>query len=292
MRTAASLRSSFSSNKPRAILWIVAVVVALALIVAVLIGFRPHAKAQPVNRRADVAEYIVRVGRIQAAMVKKVRAVDLAYRQFAKQPKSVTARVRKYRDAQHTLALLRDQLRIAVAPADARKLKRLLVQLAGQNVAFAGIVTDLAAYLPALARAQQPLATAVRTLSASVKHAKTAHAQAAAFAAYAASTASIAHAVAALRAPAPFEAARDAEAVQLRRLSQLATGVAEALRRKQIRRAQQLVASIAQEQSQTTVARAQRAASIAYNARLSAISHTAKAIERERVRLEKKVPAP
>ena len=292
MRTAASLRSSFSSNKPRAILWIVAVVVALALIVAVLVGFRPQAKAQPVNRRADVAEYIVRVGRLQAAMVKQVRAVDFAYRRFATKPKSVTARVRQYRDAQHTLGVLRDRLRIAVAPPDARKLKRLLVQLANQNVAFAGIVTDLAAYLPALAHAQQPLGAAVRGLSSGVKSAKTAHAQAAAFAAYAATTARIAQEVAALRAPALFAGARDAEAAQLRRLSRLASGVADALRRKQVPQARELVASLAREQSRASVALAQRAAAIAYNARLSAISSTAKAIERERIRLEKKVPAP
>lgn len=291
MRTAASLRSSFSSNKPRAILWLVAAVVGVALIVAVLVGFRPNDEKQKPNRRADVAEYIVRIGRVQAAMAVQIRTVDRAYKQFATQPKSIDARVRRYRDAEETLGTLRDQLRLQVAPPDARKLKTLLVRLASQNVAFAGIVTDLAAYLPALSRAQQPLADAVVQLRTAVQGAKTAHAQADAFDAYAASTTVIARHVAALHAPALFTKARNAEAAQLRRLSTLASGIADALRTKQVKEAQTLVASLAREQSRSTVARAQRTAAIAYNARLSAISHTAKAIERERVLLEKKVPA-
>jgi hypothetical protein len=291
MRTAASLRSSFSSNKPRAILWIIVVVVAIALIVAVLVGFRPRDQKPKVNRRADVAEYIVRVGRIQTSMAAKIRTVDSAYKQFAKQPKSIAARVQQYRNAEHTLAVLRDQLRIAVAPPDARRLKRLLVQLANENVDVAKIVTDLASYLPALAAAQQPLTTAVLALRTDVKAAKTAHAQADAFDAYAAATTRIAKSVASLRAPSLFEAARDAESGQLRRLSSIAAGIADALRTKQVRTAQRLVADLAKEQSKSSVARAQRAAAIAYNARLSAISRTAKAIERERVRLERKVPS-
>ena len=291
MRTAASLRSSFSSNKPRAILWLVAIAVGLALIVAVLVGFRPNDQKQKVNRRADVAAYIVRVGRIQAAMATKIRTVDTAYKQFAKQPKSVSARVKQYREAQRTLAVLRDQLRFAVAPPDARPLKKLLVQLANENVAFAGIVTDLSSYLPALSRVQQPLATAVLALRSDVKASKTAHAQADAFDAYAASTTKIARDVASLRAPALCAKARDAEAAQLRKLSSLAAGIAGALREKQVRKAQDLVGALAREQGRSSVARAQRAAAIAYNSRLSAISRTAKAIERERVRLERKVPA-
>ena len=290
MRTAASLRSSFSSNKPRAILWLVAVAIGLALIVAVIVGFRPQGKKPASNPRADVAEYIVRVGRIQQSMAAKIRTVDRGYQQFSKQPASAAARVREYRKAQQTLSVLRDQLRIAVAPPDARKLKRLLVQLANQNVAFAGIVTALTAYLPALARAQQPLGAAVVALQKGVKGAKTAHDQADAFAAYAAATSGIARDVAAVPAPELFRKARDAEAGQLRHLSSLAAQIADALRQKQAKRAQELVASLSREQSQTAVSRAQRAAAIAYNARLSAISRTAKAIGRERVRLEKKVP--
>jgi hypothetical protein len=131
----------------------------------------------------------------------------------------------------------------------------------------------------------------VTTLQAGVKSAKTAHAQADAFAGYAAATNRIAQQVAALHAPAVFVPARAAEAKQLRHLSALAGQIADALRHKQAKQAQDLMTSLSREQSQTVVARAQRRAAIAYNARLSVISRTAKAIERERVRLEKKVPA-
>jgi hypothetical protein len=273
------------------VLWLIAVAAAVALVVLVLVGFRQHDTKPKTSRRAVVAEYIVRVGRIQAAMAKKIRTVDASYRQFAKQPKSVAARVRTYRDAQTTLTQLRDQLRIAVAPPEARKLKRLLVQLADQNVAMAGVVAQLAAYLPSLSRAQQPLGAAIVALRTGIKSSRTAHAQADTFATYAAATKEIAARVSAVHAPALFVGARDAEADQLGRLSSLAAQIADALRGKQVKRAQQLVASLDQAQGRLSVARAQRAAALAYNARLSGISRTAKAIERERVRLERKVPA-
>jgi exonuclease VII small subunit len=200
-------------------------------------------------------------------------------------------RVRTYRSAEKTLSHLRDRLRIAVAPREARRLKGLLVQLANENIAMAGVVAQLAAYLPALTRAQQPLGAAIEALRTGIKSSRSAHAQADTFAAYAAATSDIAARVSAVHAPALFVGARNAEADQLRRLSSLAGRIAEALRAKQVRQAQQLVASLDQEQGRLSVARAQRAAALAYNAQLAGIARTAKAIERERVRLERKVPA-
>jgi hypothetical protein len=291
MRTAASLRSSFFANRPRAALWIAACLGAIAFVLAVLIGFHSsHPKKVGETRRQAVARYIVRVGKIQIAMAAKVRTVDKSYTLFAKQPQTMGKRVPQYRRAERTLADLRDRLELVPPPPDARKLHRLLVQLADENVAVAHSVTGLAQYLPALAHVQAPLVSAVPTLQTQVKAAKTAHEQATAFDTYAATTSSVAQRVSAIKAPSFFVAARNAEASQLRRLSGIAAGIAGALRHKQLERARTLSAQLGREQAQTAVVRAQHDAAVAYNARLSAIAVTAKAIETERRRLERRVP--
>lgn len=290
MRTVASLRSSFFADRLRAGLWLFAVAVAIALVVAVVVGFRPRAENPNAGRRVAVAEYIVRVGRIQVAMAEQVRGVDRSYKAFAKKPESLAARVAEYHRAERTLAKLRDRLARVTAPADARRLRRLLVRLADQNVAMAGAVTGLASYLPSLADAQAPLRDEVATLRSAVAASKTATGQAAAFEAYAAAGRRIATNVSNLDAPALFEGARDAEAGQLRKLASLAAGIADALRAKQVERAQNLVANLAQVQGETSVVRAQRAAAVAYNAELAKITATAKAVEIERRRLERRVP--
>jgi hypothetical protein len=291
MRTAASLRSSFFANRLRAALWIAAFLGAIALVAAVLLGFHStHAKQTGETRRQAVARYIIRVGKIQVAMAKKVRTVDTEYKLFAKQPQTMAKHVPAYRQAEQTLADLRDRLKLVPPPRDARKLHRLLLKLAGQNVAMAHSVTALAAYLPALARVQAPLATAVPTLQKAVRAAKSAHAQASAFDVYAATTSSVAAQVAKISAPSFFVRARNAEASQLRRLSSLSAGIAAALRHKQLQRAQALSAQLGRQELQTGVVRAQHDAAVAYNARLSAIAATAKAIETERRRLERHVP--
>lgn len=259
--------------------------------VAVLIGFHStHPKQVGETRRAAVARYIVRVGKIQVAMAAKVRTVDASYKLFAKQPQTMGKRVTQYRRAERTLTDLRDRLKLVPPPRDARKLHRLLLKLADQNIAMAHSVTALAVYLPALARVQAPLGNAVPTLQAQVRAAKTAHAQATAFDAYAATTTAVAARVAKIAAPSFFVRARNAEAAQLRRLSALASGIADALRHKQLQHARDLSAQLGRQQLQTAVVQAQHDAAIAYNARLSGISQTAKAIEQERRRLEKRVP--
>jgi hypothetical protein len=291
MRTTASLRSSFSANPLRATLWIAAVVVAIALIVAVLVGLRPHHASPASTRRAIVGAYIVRVGRIQLIMGPQVRAVDAGYKKFAKDPRGLSARVAQYRRAEQTLARLRDRLAAVTPPREARKLHALLVSLADQNVAVAGAVTGLAAYLPRLAKEQAPMRQALLTLRGGIAKAKTAKAQAQVFRDYATSTAALARHIAALPAPSFFVAARDAEASQLRRASAISVGIAQELLRKHRQQAQVLVQRLAQVNSETAVARAQRAGALAYDARVVRIQTTAKQIEAERKRLEKSVRA-
>jgi hypothetical protein len=291
MPTVASLRSSFFANRPRAALWIASICVAIGLIVAVLVGFRTHPEQKTTSRRAVVAAYIVRVGRIQLKMASQVRAVDRQYKLFAKDPKGLGKRVGKYRQAEHTLGALRRRLAVVKPPREAKRLHTLLLELADENVAVAGAVTGLAGYLPRLSSAQVPLRGAIVALRARIGKAKTAKAQSEAFRDYAVVARSVAERIGRLDAPSFFMPARQAEVVHLRQLSSLAAGISAALGAKQLTKAQKLVGELGRAETATSVARAQRAAALAYNAKLKQITRTAKQIETERSRLERRVPA-
>jgi hypothetical protein len=291
MRTAASLRSSFFANRLRAALWIAAVGLASSLVVAVVLGFRTHHIAKKTSRRAVVAAYIARVDRIEIAMAPQVRAIDKQYKLFAKDPQGLARRAPQYRQAERTLALLASRLAAVRPPREARKLHALLVRLANANVVVATQVAALASYLPALARAQAPLRTAILTLRAGVRKGRTAKAQARAFGEYAAATSAIAGRVATLRPPAVFRAARAAEFAQLGHLSSIAGGIETALLAKKAKTAQQLVTELGKVEAESDVVRAQRAAAKAFDGRLRLVASLGKQIEAERTRLEKALPA-
>jgi hypothetical protein len=293
MQTAASPLSSSFANRLRAALWIAAAVLAIGLVVAVVVGLPSHhAAAKPVaTRRALVGAYIARVDRIEVAMAPRVRAIDREYKLFARDPKGLAARAGRYRAAARTLALLARRLAAVDPPREARTLHSLLVRLADANVAVATTVASLASYLPAVARAQAPLRAAILTLRSGVKHAKTAKAQARAFADYAAATSAVAARVAQLRPPSIFRPARDAELAQLRRLAAIASAVQAALLHKDAKRAQRLVAELGQVETETTVAQAQRRAAQEFNAALHRISALATRVEKERRRLEHRLPS-
>jgi hypothetical protein len=291
MQTAASLRSRFFANRFRAALWIAVVLLVLALILAVVFGFRPRKHSTAPSRRAVVGAYITRVGQVQVRMATQVRAVNAAYRDFAKRPARLEQDVPRFRRAERTLAQLRARLATVKPPREARTLRGLLLQLADANVAMAGDVTALAVYLPRSARAQRPLQPAVADLRRRVGAARSAKEQASAFAAYAATASSVADRVARIPAPAAFTRSRAAQVAHLQRLASISSGIGIALEQKRVKEATKLVADLRTAQLSTSVARAQRTAVQAFNARLTQIADIAKRIDRERRRLEKRVPS-
>lgn len=290
MPTAASRLSSFFTNRLRAALWIVALAGVIALVVAVLVGLRPHHAAASSTRRTIVGAYILRVGRIQVGLAAQVRAIDKEYKQFGHSPADLGKRVAQYRQAQQTLALLYRRLASVEPPREARKLNSLLLSLAEQDILVAAAVTGLAAYLPRLASEQAPLRPAILGLRAAVKKAHTAKTQAAGFVAYSAATAAVAARISALSAPSFFVAARNAEVAHLHQLSALSAQIADALSHKRVAAAQQLVAALGGLETDTSVVLAQRAGAVAYNARVHRLQAIAKQIETERRRLEKNLP--
>jgi hypothetical protein len=264
---------------------------AIALVTAVIVGLGPSHSSKPNVRRTLVSAYILRVGRIQLGMAAQVRAVDKEYKQFAHDPAGIGKHVQQYRHAERTLAALRDRLSAVEPPREARRLHTLLLELADANVSVAASVTALATYLPQLSREQATLGPAVATLRAEVRKAHTAKTQSAAFATYAATVGAAAGRVARLHPPSFFARARKAEVTQLRHLSSLATEISDALAHNRLAAAQQLVAELGRAEGDTSVAEAQRAGALAYNARLQRIRAISTQLEKERKRLEKRVPA-
>jgi hypothetical protein len=291
MQTAASRLSSFFTNRLRAVLWIAVGAAAIALVVAVVVGLRPHHAAPPNVRRTLVSDYIVQVGRIQQGMALQVRAIDKEYKAFAKNPATAGTHTGQYVRAERTLVVLRKRLGKVEAPREARKLNTLILRLADENILAARAVAAIASYIPALTVEQTRLRTAILKLQKSVAASKTAKSQAIAFTEYAATTKTVGDTVAKLRPPSFFVAARNAELSQLHTLSSLATEISAALTQKHLALAQKLLGRLGQIEADTSVVRAQRTGALAYNARLKAMNQLTKQIELQRKLLEKRVPA-
>jgi hypothetical protein len=289
MQTAASLRSRFFANRLRAAFWIAAALLTVALVAAVIVGFRPRHQSSEPTRRQAVGAYITQVGRVQVRMASPVRALNAAYRGFAKRPAQLEHDLPRFRRAERTLMLLRDRIAQVKAPREARAWRSLLLELADANVATAGVVTGLAVYLPRSARAQRPLQAALAALRSDVRAARSAKAQGRAFTAYAATVSAVAQTVAGIPAPGSFTRARSAQVAHLHRLAAIASGIGNALDRKDVKKASRLVAELRTAQLSTAAARAQRASVQAFNARLAHIGTLVKRIDRERRRLEKTV---
>jgi len=160
-----------------------------------------------------------------------------------------------------------------------------------RKMAAAAMAAPTMARIKAYSAAEAPLAPSIARLRTGIRSSKTARRQAVAFETYAAETGSVASRIERITPPADFAGARAAELRHLQRLAAVAHQIADALRHKQPAQAQKRVADLSKLEADTSVVRAQRVGALAYNARLGKIAETAKEIEVERRRLEKKVPA-
>lgn len=282
MPTAASrLSSSFGKRLP-AVLWGVAAAALVALVVLLVLSFT----GQGPTRRDAVAAYIGEVNRVEVGASAELKRIDGLYRRFGRTPAALAKQVPDLERAERTLRRLRGRVAAVQPPEEARRLHTLLLRLFALDVVLAGDVTDLARYLPALAQEQAPLAKTIERLRRDVDRARTAPEQARAFDAYATATRRIATRIEELRAPRAFAETQRAEVTRLRRLADLAVRVQTALENEQPGEAVRLFSTLGAVASSTAVARAEREAALAYNRRLRTIGTVARAIERERKRLD------
>jgi hypothetical protein len=278
------LSSSFGRRLP-AVLWAGAAALFVALVVLVALSFADRGQTP----REAVAAYITDVNRIEVGLAAELRKVDNRYRKFGGNAARLERQAPELARAERTIRDLRRRLSALRPPPDAEPLHALIQKLLALELAFAGEVTDLASYLPRLAREQAPLAAGVAKLRRGVTGAKTAPDQARAFADYARATRAVADRMARASAPPQFVATRRAEVARLRRLADVSIRIESALEDGRTDDAVRLFASFARIAAASEVAKAEREAALAYNRRLKSIRRIARAIQSERARLDREL---
>lgn len=133
-------------------------IVATALVIAVVLGATRVFGGAPSPRR-DVSRYITSVDDIQQRMRPQFAALQLAYRDFSVQQTTPVAS-RRLGVAERTLRALGRRLAAIPAPADALRLRTLLLELVRDEVSIAHELHTFAGFLPRFRAVVAAVATA------------------------------------------------------------------------------------------------------------------------------------
>jgi hypothetical protein len=290
-----------------------------AVTAAVVVTVTNHASGASPQRR-DVTTYITAVNDVQNRMGKPLTRVFTAYRDFTGHGSSAANPAPELAEAARTLHTLRARLAALEAPPEARKLRRLLLDLVGRQAQVTQEVQGLATFTPrfgrALAvakRANTALGAALRSIPVPSAHSvhgtkrqvlaaerqyraaarRSAGAQADAIDAYDAEIGRVLHRLAQLDPPEVLAPSYAAQVEALRAVRASGVKLAEGLRRPDrttvptLGRRFVLSSRIAQS---TAAQKAQIAAIERYNARARAISSSASLVQQEEQRLQHELP--
>lgn len=263
------------------------VTVALIALLASACGTGTHTK---------IAHYIASVQREEQLTAGPLQEVSTANRDFAKAKNSARFDS-KLATSERTLRDLRARLAAIEAPAEAARLRALVLQLVDREIRLAHEVRQLAAFMPRYQAALLPVQQASTTLQA--KLAATAKGTAAVNALdaekadqlirYAATLDGVRQALRPLRPPPVWQPTYAQQVSSLTSLRSSAVALADAIRAKDAAAIPKLLhdfdAAAVSSQSLTAQKRAIGAVN-AYDARIGALSRLAHAVERERNRLE------
>jgi len=264
---------------------------ALLLTVAVLAatgcGGNDHA------RRDAVGQYIRDINTIEVRLRTPLNEVANATRSFTTRPDQLRhARTRLARAEQTIVSLERKVVRLD-APPDARTLHRRLVSLLAAERSVTHELRQVAVVQPQLDDATRAIGPAGKKLQAELAAAQSGRGQAAALERYRAQLVQPIARLRAIDAPPLLEPIRAAQLTTLTRLRSTAAGLAQALRRRRAREVARLVQRFeAAARAGDTVAaqRARIGAIRAYNARVARVSRLAALVQRERDRLDRRLP--
>lgn len=130
------------------------------------------------SQRPAVAAYLKQVNKIESALTVPLKAVTEAGREFSQELSSggvsststllFAAHERALLDARSGIKSLRARLAALKTPPPAAHLRALLLQLTDGQARLTGQVAKLVVFLPALARALEPLGLATRQLEVSL----------------------------------------------------------------------------------------------------------------------------
>ena len=238
------------------------------------------------DRRDAVAAYIVELNTTQQTLIVQLERVSLAYRNLRLKEKADPKQLARVTEAERTLRDLRSRLAALPAPAEARKLRRALLDLVGLQVDLAREVAGMARYIPVQAAENRKLAAATTTLRDALRAADTGAGQRDAFEAY---RRVLRESVARLdnaTAPAVLEPSRSGEIARLSRLAALARKLGDALEDEDAENVDRLFPRFVQTSASTGTTPAERAAVVVFNRRLKQIGEQRQDVVAERGRLD------
>jgi hypothetical protein len=245
------------------------------------------------NRREPVVGYIDEVNRVQSEMRRPLLQVVRAYRDFGRKHGPTLAKLEpRLARSEATIRRVDRKLRRLQPPPDARRLHALLLQLVRAEGDVAHEVVQLAQFAPRFSAALSPLRPASQQLRASFAAAKKATDQAKALDLYAAALSGVLDRLRPLEAPPAFAPALAGQRTTLRGVQASATKLADGLRKKDRAALPTLIQQFTNAGLATRSVSAQRARIAAikgYNSRVARLNALARKIDRERVKLEKKV---
>jgi hypothetical protein len=240
------------------------------------------------SRRDAVASYLDQVNRIEAGLTRPAASVAVATHELTTPHGDRTVAEHDLRSAARRIDALRRRLARVDTPAEALKLRALLLEQLDREAGLAREVAAYAAFMPAFETALHPLAPAGSRLQHSLSTKRPPAEDAAALDAYDRTLAVVVGRLRALRPPPVSAPVRTTELRTLERVRAAATALAKALRAKRASAVPGLVhdlevagagnASIASQ-------RARIAAIRAYNRRVDSLATLTARIDRERARV-------
>jgi hypothetical protein len=241
------------------------------------------------SRRELVAGYIEKVNAIQAKLAAPSSAIGRASRRIAK-PRSDRAAVSlQLRDAARQIDRLRAKAAALRAPADARRLRSLELELMERQAELARELAALATFGPAYQAALTPLGPSGVRLEAALTAKNTPAAKAAALDLYAVSTSAALRRLEVLDPPRVSTPAYRTQIYALQGVHAAALALGRALREKNAGAIPALLRrfELAARSNQTLGAQKMQIAAVrAYNKRVRSLDDIAIRIHRERARLQ------
>ena len=241
------------------------------------------------DRRERVEAYLQDLNQIQADSKPDVARANRIYAQLAAGRSPLGKDEPKLERSERAIRATRARLAAVQAPADARRLRTLILRYFDAAGGLAHETTELGQYLPAAAAVLRPLNAVNRRLRRGLRRAADPDGQARAMSAYASGVATALRRLRALQPPPVLSAFQRAQAARLRLALTLSRGLVAAIGDRDTTRVARLLTRfkrLTARDRQPGLAAGQLRA---YGRRYQALTVAASKVERERRRLEQEL---
>jgi hypothetical protein len=260
--------------------------------VAIAVSLLAAAGCGGTSRRTVVAHYIDGVNAIEAKLARPLLTISEADRDFAHPHPDVSSVLLRLRRSKARIHVLAGRLAALPPPPEARRLRRLLVELLDREQSLVGEVEKMAVFIPAFNRTLAPLGTANTELKRDLARKTSPDVKARALDRFRARVVSVEEALRKLHPPPSSEPAWSQQMAALERAKAAVEALSFALRHKEASVIPRLVHAfdVAAASNKTISAqRAEIAAVAAYDERIKSLDGLGTTIAREETRLERTV---